>query len=440
MPSLFQRTLGRTTRIATLPACALAEQLSVSGANFLLNAVLARTLDPAAYGCFATAFVCGLFAAVVHNGALLDPIAIAGPGRAPLSPEYVVAQLWEHVRLCAALAVLPLSAGAVVLGLGREPGLGYALLMAGLTLPAFLLLSLVRRLLVVAGQPLRAAAAAMLYAGVVVTASVAMTMTGSAGVTGAYLLIAVASLTGASLLTGACGWLAIGRAARISHVQRIDAVQRQQAWFLVPAGALTFAVTQMQVPAIVLMLGTDQAGIYRAMQLPMVAVGQVITAAVTMTLPRLSAAFVRGDIVGIRIQTRRLVMILLIVCTIAEACLALGHHRITAMLFDGKFAESSWLMPVAGLVAITSCWGTAFGVALRAMQESRTQLVAAVITTVVSLPAVVLFIARYGVAGAAVSAALSYLVLSIVNARFYADVVRRQINEPAIAAHRVAAA
>jgi len=440
VPSLTRQTLARTTRIAMRPTYALVEQVSVSGANFLLNAVLARALEPAAYGSFATAFVCGLFATVVHNGALLDPIAIAGSGRPNLTSEYVASQLWEHLRLCAVLALLPLSAGALVLGLGREAVLGHALLMSGATLPALLLLPLVRRLLVISGRPVRAASAAVLYAGVVVTVSIAMSVSGSHDVIGAYLLLAVASLAGASLLADTGGWRAIGRSVRVDRRWPIDALQRQQAWFLVPAGALTFAVTQMQVPAIVLLLGTEQAGLYRAMQLPMVAIGQVITAAVTMTLPRLSAAFAVGDVNGVIRRTRQLVVVLLIVCSAAEACLVVGHRAITATLFGGKFVESSWLMPLAGLVAITSCWGTAFGAALRAMQESRTQLVAAVVTAIVSVPVVAALIAWYGVAGAAASAVFSYLVLSTVNARFYADVVRRLSNQSSVGAPRRASA
>ena len=426
--------------MATRPALALVEQLSVSGANFFLNAVLARTLDPSAYGCFATAFVCGLFAAVVHNGALLDPIAITASGRQDLSDAYLAAQLREHLRLCALLALLPVGAGVLVLALGREAVLGHALLMSGATLPAFLLLSLVRRLQVVAGRPAGAAWASVLYAGVVVGGSIAFAASGSAGVIGAYLLLAGASLCGATLLTDVRGWRRLGRLVAIEHVRPIDVAQRQQAWFLVPAGALTFSVTQIQVPAIVFLLGTEQAGTYRAMQLPMVAIGQVITAATTMTLPRLSAAFAVADIAAVVRRTRQLVIVLLVVCSVTEAGLLLGHRAITAILFGGKFVESSWLMPLFGLVAITSCWGTALGAALRAMQEPRSQLVAAAVTAVVSVPLVVVLIAAYGVAGAAVSAVLSYLVLSTVNAKFYADVVRRLIDQSSAGAERQASA
>jgi Na+-driven multidrug efflux pump len=74
------------------------------------------------------------------------------------------------------------------------------------------------------------------------------------------------------------------------------------------------------------------------------------------------------------------------------------------------------------------------------MQEPRSQLVAAAVTTVVSIPLVAILISVYGVAGAAISAVLSYLVLSTMNARFYVDVVRRLIHQSNAGAERRASA
>jgi O-antigen/teichoic acid export membrane protein len=97
-------------------------------------------------------------------------------------------------------------------------------------------------------------------------------------------------------------------------------------------------------------------------------------------------------------------------------------------MFGGRFVESSWLMPLIGLVAITSCWGTAFGVALRAMRASRTQLIAAGTTAVVGIPLALGLTATYGVQGAAVSAVVNYLLFSTMNARAYIR-MRRQITD-----------
>ena len=174
---------------------------------------------------------------------------------------------------------------------------------------------------------------------------------------------------------GARDWWLLGTLVRSGHRRFVQPAQRRQARFLVPAGALTFTVTQIQVPTLVFLMGAEHAGLYRAMQLPMTAVGQIITAAATMALPRLAESFSAGDLAGVARRTRALVLVLLAICVGAEACLVFAHEAITLAMFGGKFVESSWLMPLIGLVAVTSCWGTALGVALLAMRESRTQLI-----------------------------------------------------------------
>ena len=89
---------------------------------------------------------------------------MGAPKPPALFVEYLASQVREHLRLCARLALLPIGCGIVALAIMREPTLGHALLMSGVTLPALLLLPLARRILVVSDKHARATLASVTYA------------------------------------------------------------------------------------------------------------------------------------------------------------------------------------------------------------------------------------------------------------------------------------
>jgi O-antigen/teichoic acid export membrane protein len=402
------------------PALALADQGFASGANFLLNVALARAMDVAVYGSFATAFVCSLFVAVIHGGALLDPIAIIGPTRKRgLDSRYVALQLRQHLRISVLLALLPVAVGLVTLLATPERALGTAFLMAGVTLPGVLALPLVRRMLLVAGSHADAACAAGVYALTLGTGFVALHRVGLVSIVTGYMLMGIASVIGSLVLLRKYDWCAIRREWHLGRLEVIEPAHWREARALVPAAMVMFAVTQIQVPATTVLLGTGAAGVYRAMQLPMIAVGQVITAVAALALPVLASAFASGDHARFEARTRLLAGGMLIVCIVAELALVVGHSQLSRVLYGEKFTDASWLMAVLGLVGVASCWGTAFGVALRAMQRSDTQLRAALLTAVIGVPAALTLTALYGIVGAATSTVFNYLLFSAVNLQQY---------------------
>jgi hypothetical protein len=401
------------------PALALIDQGSISGAHLLLNVMLARTLDLASYGAFATAFVCGLLAAVVHAGALLDPMAIiASSHRGDAWPAYAASQVREHLRVSVRLALLPLGAGAATALSGGPQSLTMCLVLTAASLPAVLGVATARRLLLVSGDPRQAAYASSMYAATIGCGAVLLHNTGRLDLVTTYCLMTGAGLVGSLPAVRRVGWQTVNRAFA-GLVERVGPEQRQHARTLVPAGVLAFAVSQLPLPAVSMLLDTSHAGTYRAMQLPMIAVGQVITAMCTMALPRLSAAFADGDVAGMRRQTRVLACGLLVTCLGVELTLIAGHATLAAVLLGDRFVEVSWLMPLFGLVGIVSCVGTAVGTALRAMRRSQTQTVAAAAMAVVGVPAALVLIQQYGVAGAAASSVLGYAVFTAVNVHYY---------------------
>ena len=405
--------------------------------------MLARTLDLSSYGAFATAFVCGLLAAVVHAGALLDPMAIIAPSRNGTAwSAYAGSQVREHLRVSLRLAILPLGAGAATALAGGPESLTTCLVLTALSLPAVLSVATARRLLLVSGDLRQVACASAIYAATVGCGAVLLHNGGRLDLVTTYGLMAVAGVAGSLPAVRRVGWQTVS-GAFAGRVAQVGPEQRRHARTLVPAGVLAFAVSQLPLPAVALLLDTSHAGIYRAMQIPMIAVGQVITAMSTMALPRLSAAFAGGDVAGMRRHTRMLACGLLATCFGVELMLIAGHATLAAVLLGDRFVGASWLMPMFGLVGIASCVGTTLGTALRAMRRSPTQTMAAAAMAFVGVPAALVLIPQFGVAGAAASSVLGYAVFTSVNVYYYcgdARALERPRLSQSIAPHEMGAA
>src|SRR4051812_486920 len=67
--------------LGSLASTALIDQALVSGSNFLLGIVLARTLDPNQYGAFGVAFSVFLLLSLVHQSLILEPMGVFGPSQ-----------------------------------------------------------------------------------------------------------------------------------------------------------------------------------------------------------------------------------------------------------------------------------------------------------------------------------------------------------------------
>src|SRR5690606_39123371 len=74
-------SLSRIFAFAKKGGFALMDQALFSGANFLLNILLARFLEPAQYGAYAVVFTWFLLLGTLHTASLTEPILVYGSGK-----------------------------------------------------------------------------------------------------------------------------------------------------------------------------------------------------------------------------------------------------------------------------------------------------------------------------------------------------------------------
>jgi O-antigen/teichoic acid export membrane protein len=120
---------------------ALADQGFASVGNFLIHVILARSLDPAAYGTFVVAFQVLALLVMIHAAVIADPLMVLVPGRyLELRDEYLRTVMLIQAGIAGIAFVLPAAAGLVLWGLGRG---SVAVAFGGLALAAPAMLTLV---------------------------------------------------------------------------------------------------------------------------------------------------------------------------------------------------------------------------------------------------------------------------------------------------------
>src|SRR5262245_28135951 len=109
---------ARLTRWTAQGALALADQALFSGTGLAIHVLLARWLEPAAYGAFAVGFAIILLMAGPHNALIIEPMSVLGPARyADRLGRYIGMQVVLHLLVMFAVAAPLAVVGALVIAL-----------------------------------------------------------------------------------------------------------------------------------------------------------------------------------------------------------------------------------------------------------------------------------------------------------------------------------
>ena len=170
------------------------DQALFAGANFAVNVMLARWLDPAGYGAYTVAYTVFLLLGTVHGGYLIEPMLVFGAGRFESRLErYLRLVLGGHARFSVAFAAV-LVAGAWVAHLFGSHVLSMALAAFSVAQATILFQWTMRSACFVRTQPVLAAISDGLYAVIMLAGVTALQMTAQLNVATAITLVAVASL------------------------------------------------------------------------------------------------------------------------------------------------------------------------------------------------------------------------------------------------------
>jgi O-antigen/teichoic acid export membrane protein len=398
-----------------LSVLSLVDQGLTSGASFAVNLLLARWMAPDIYGAFAVAFAGFLFVSGFHNVLLIEPMTVNGPSSyAKRLPEYFGAQLRIHVILAGLLAVTCLVAAGLLFVSRLGGTLSGVILAAGLSVPFLLLLLLARRMCYVVQNPLIAVQASGAYALLLLGGTFGLRYLGWLSSISAFLWMACCSLLASIFILRRLG-VSFGLGSSSGHVPLMQLLKENWGygrWLTLTTG-LSWISGQVQTVLAAGFLGLAGAGVLRAMQLPSLAMTQVVAATTLLVLPSMSQEMGRGNLS--RMRKKAIVSAILLGAT--GILFAIGLFVFAAplerLLFGGKYAAYARLIAALGLVPVFLGFSSSLSLALRILRKSHLELLAYILSAITALALALFLMPRWGLWGAAASIVGSTAVLAI---------------------------
>jgi O-antigen/teichoic acid export membrane protein len=232
--------------------------------------------------------------------------------------------------------------------------------------------------------------------------------------------MAVGSLLAACILVQRLGLLKPQPIANLPIPWR-DAFRENWTYgqWLVGSAVLFSVSSQTQMFLVAASLGLGAAGILRAMQIPSLVMTQIITATGLLVLPTLSYDFGQRLIERMRHKAVLVSVALFAVALCFAALLTLEAPRVEHSLYGGKYVTNVWLMPLLALIPVVNGLTMGFDMALRASQKPRFDLISNLFAAPIAILSAFFFIRMWGLAGAAVSMLLSFIVACGVTMFFF---------------------
>lgn len=413
-PATWKVWAGRT-------ALAAADQGLVSGSNFLLSVLLARWLEPAAYGAYSLAFAVFLLVASFWQALLIEPMSVLGAGRqggegseGSERSTYLGAILWLQAGFAAVTMAL-LGVGAAALGWGGVGGeVTNALAVLALAAPSILMLWVARSACYLNIEPGLAAGGALVY--------------GACLLTGAWVgfqqgwlspATALAVMAASSLVPGGLVWARLEARPGLGRGE-VLAVWRAHwgygRWALASAGVAWVPANIFYILAGAFW-SMAHAGAMRAVMNLVMPVTQLAAASARLLLPYLAGLFGRQAKGAAREQVHRVIALLGAGAVIYCAAVSIFHRPIFALLYGDRWAEYSSLAPWATLGSVFWIASFGCGLGLRAMQAPSSEFVAQAATGVVSLVVGVPATWAFGLEGAVGALTIATMAAMAVSAR-----------------------
>jgi O-antigen/teichoic acid export membrane protein len=391
---------------------AVVDQALFAGTNFLVNILLARWLEPAAYGAFATAYAVFLLLGTLHTALWTEPMLVYGSSRyREAFGAYQAVLLRYHWRF--ALVVFAVF-GILGLGLGVVGQRELALSFLGLSLaaPVVLYMWLVRRGAYVLLDPRLAA----LGGGVYLLLYLAL----------ATFLMKVGSLNNlTALLAMALGALMAAEAIRLRLVVGLQGgVDPSAIWqthwsygrWVVLAGIFSWVPGSVPLFALSLKHDLEATAQFKVLQDLLMPVFHVLAALNQLLVPLMARVSSKSE----RMRNLRVFLAIFLLLSMAYwALLATQGLRIIIWLYGEKYAHLAPWLPLMGFLPVIGAVVFVMGGFFRALGLPKVVTFAYGVGALFSLFIGSVMVWVGGIEGGVFSSLLVQLLMAMVFALYY---------------------
>lgn len=341
---------------------AVTDQALFAGSNFLVNVLLARWLEPAAYGAFSVAYSLFLLLGTLHTALWTEPMVVYGSGRfREAFGAYQRVLVGYHWRFAVLVGLAFLLAAAGFRAAGRQE---MALSLLGLTFaaPSVLYLWLVRRGAYVFLEPRLAAYGGTSYLALYVGLALVLLRAGSLNAATAFLAMAAAAFLAAEgirhrLQAGA------DRAVDPGEVRSLHWGYGR--WALL-AGALSWVPANVYYVTLPAFHGLEAAARFKALMNLLMPVLHFNGALAQLLVPGMVRARERG---GLARFTSACLGAFIAFALAYWAVLVAAGARLAGWLYKGRYVEDAHWLGWLGLLPALTAVGAVMGSSLRAQER-----------------------------------------------------------------------
>jgi O-antigen/teichoic acid export membrane protein len=396
LKNLFSISLGKKVFFSFL------DQGLFSGANFVLNILLARWLTEDGYGAFSVAFSVFLLLAGVQTSLILEPMVIYGSvNHLKHLREYLgEISLYQFVLNASFSSLL------IIIGSYFDPAVHASFMGLAFSMPFTLLFWLMRQACYIESRTDLAAKGSSLYAFTLVI--------------GTFLVFQIGYLTTSTafLLMGGCGGIAsffLWHKLNVKINLKFNSSVIRENWtygkWILIASISSWVIVWIYPPVISTFASLSQAGSFRAIQNFILPLQQSITAISLFLLPLLSRQIREQGILFIDHKIKLISAVGILIAVIYTILLIVIAPILVKFLYLAQnYNESIWLVPYLGLSVIIYVPGQFMGLTFRAMGQSAnifwSKAISAFIILTVGMSAIIL----YGLMGVAYCLILGSLV------------------------------
>jgi len=384
----------------------IADQGFISGANFVLNILLAKWILPDEYGLFGITFSLFLFLSGFHNALLIEPLVVIGPARyGSQTARYLTMVVCLHLLFSLIITVLLLVAAPFIIG--WQTGLSlWMLVVVSISSFSILLFWLLRRAAYLEGNADLASRSSFFYLLTLLAGTFWFHQADWINVINAYLLMSAASLIAAGVL-----WYRLG--INLKHlypkddqltIQRVLVEHWQYGRWIV-AGTLAYSFsTLIYVPLVGAFAGLAASGVLRAMQNLVQPVQQIIVALSTFFVPWLSKQRnIRGNDYPLQIFPKVLCVFVIIGIIFLLPIVLFGQELVRFVYSNEYYYQYDWVLYYVAIAAIIQVMVYAIATIVRSIEYSNAifweEFAGACFVLTIGL----LLIWKWGLAGVSVS-------------------------------------
>jgi O-antigen/teichoic acid export membrane protein len=403
-------------------AISIADQVLVSGTNFLTAVIVGRACGPHELGDYTLGFTLFVLAVCVQRALISMPFTLHLYYFEGDRQRAYAGSTLAHLLALGLATMLVLGLGTLTLAMGFGPANLVPLAgVLALVFPLAFLVEFARRFALARLEMMTVLVVDVAVTVLQIGGLLTLASLGMLSAVGAYIAVGVAAA-----VTGVT-WLWVARAEFLFHPARIaaDAARnwRYGRWLLVGQVTLTGRSYSL-IWLVALLMDTTTTGIFVACDTLVRLWSPLPLAVANILFPSASRAFAKGDTAEVRRMVNHSTLLLIAASLPFSAFLALLGDLVVTTLYGNEYSGYGLVMGMLGMTAVADSIDTGAANGLFAIHRPNVHVIANLLGTVVILLVAATLIPEWGLVGAAAGSVTGRVVTSTMQYALFLRLTR----------------